>query len=120
MNRRSKLNTLLALTASLYLSFATPALAQNSTVIKLGWTTSDGAQDPYAAGARAFQSAVERETRGSVQVQLFPNRQLGDERQMLEGMRFVGIDLTADYVQIARARIDFAVRQGHQPSLMEV
>jgi tripartite ATP-independent transporter DctP family solute receptor len=92
MNRRSKLNTLLAVTASIYLGFATPALAQNTTVIKLGWTTSDGAQDPYAVGARAFQSAVERETRGSVQVQLFPNRQLGDERQMLEGMRFGTVD----------------------------
>jgi len=92
MNRRSKLNTLLAVTASIYLGFATPALAQNPTVIKLGWTTSDGAQDPYAVGARAFQSAVERETRGSVQVQLFPNRQLGDERQMLEGMRFGTVD----------------------------
>jgi tripartite ATP-independent transporter DctP family solute receptor len=92
MNRRSKLNTLLAVTASIYLGFATPALAQNPTVIKLGWTTSDGAQDPYAAGARAFQSAVELETRGSVQVQLFPNRQLGDERQMLEGMRFGTVD----------------------------
>ena len=39
---------------------------------------------------------------------------------MLEGMRFVGIDLTADYIDIARARIDFAARMGHQPSLMEV
>jgi TRAP-type mannitol/chloroaromatic compound transport system substrate-binding protein len=35
---------------------------------------------------------VERETLGSVQVQLFPNRQLGDERQMLEGMRFGTVD----------------------------
>ncbi len=92
MNRRSKLHTLLALTASLCLSVTGPALAQAPTVIKLGWTTSDGAQDPYASGARAFQSAVERETRGSVQVQLFPNRQLGDERQMLEGMRFGTVD----------------------------
>ena len=36
---------------------------------------------------------------------------------MMEGMRFVGIDLTAEYVAIARARIDFALRQGHQPGL---
>jgi TRAP-type transport system periplasmic protein len=68
-----------------------PAYAQK-TVIKLGWTTSDGAQDPYAVGARAFKSAVERETRGTVEVQLFPNRQLGDERPMLEGMRFGTVD----------------------------
>lgn len=37
---------------------------------------------------------------------------------MLEGMRFIGIDLSAEYVEIARARIDFALRQGHQPELI--
>lgn len=39
---------------------------------------------------------------------------------MLEGFRFVGIDLTPEYVEIARARIEFALRQGHQPSLLEL
>jgi site-specific DNA-methyltransferase (adenine-specific) len=38
---------------------------------------------------------------------------------MLEGFRFTGIDMTPEYVEIARARIDFALRQGHQPSLLE-
>lgn len=38
---------------------------------------------------------------------------------MLEGMRFVGIDLTPEYIDIARARIEFALRQGYQPSLLE-
>jgi site-specific DNA-methyltransferase (adenine-specific) len=38
---------------------------------------------------------------------------------MLEGLRFIGIDLTAEYVEIARARIDFAARQGWQPNLLE-
>lgn len=39
---------------------------------------------------------------------------------MLEGLRFTGIDLTPEYVEIARARIEFALRQGHQPSLLEL
>lgn len=39
---------------------------------------------------------------------------------MLEGLRFVGIDLTAEYVELARARIDFAARQGWQPNLLEL
>ena len=69
-----------------------PALAQGKATIKLGWTTAEGAQDPYAVGARAFKAAVERESKGSIEVQLFPNRQLGDERQMLEGMRFGTVD----------------------------
>lgn len=90
MKRRYTLTTL-AIAATLT-AFAPMAQAQNKTIIKLGWTTSDGAQDPYAVGARAFQSAVERETKGAVEVQFFPNRQLGDERQMLEGMRFGTVD----------------------------
>ncbi|MBU2090570.1 MAG: TRAP transporter substrate-binding protein, partial [Alphaproteobacteria bacterium] len=69
---------------------AAPAAAQ--TVIKLGWTTSDGAQDPYAIGARAFKEEVEKRAAGKIEVQLYPNRQLGDEKDMLEGMRFGTID----------------------------
>lgn len=90
MKRRYALATLV--TAAALSAFAPLAQAQTKTVIKLGWTSSDGAQDPYAVGARAFRSAVERETKGTVEVQLFPNRQLGDERQMLEGMRFGTVD----------------------------
>jgi tripartite ATP-independent transporter DctP family solute receptor len=94
MNRRSALHTVLTLAAAASLSLATTAQAQSPSpfVIKLGWTTSDGAQDPYAVGARAFKSAVERDSGGRIEVQLFPNRALGDERQMLEGMRFGTVD----------------------------
>lgn len=38
---------------------------------------------------------------------------------VLEGFNFIGIDLLPEYVAIARARIDHAQRQGHQPSLLE-
>lgn len=38
---------------------------------------------------------------------------------VLEGRRFLGIDLTPEYVAIARARIEYAQRQGYQPSLLE-
>jgi tripartite ATP-independent transporter DctP family solute receptor len=95
MNRRSTLHRTLALAAAAaFAAFgvAAGAQAQSPTVIKLGWTTSDGAQDPYAVGARAFKAAVERDSGGRVEVQLFPNRALGDERQMLEGMRFGTVD----------------------------
>lgn len=36
---------------------------------------------------------------------------------VLEGFRFIGIEREAEYIEIARARIDSARRQGHQPSL---
>jgi tripartite ATP-independent transporter DctP family solute receptor len=71
---------------------AGPALAQQKTVIKLGWITSDGAQDPYAIGARAFKEALEKNAGGQIEVQLYPNRQLGDEKVLVEGMRFGTVD----------------------------
>lgn len=70
----------------------TPAQAQKKTVIKIGWTTSDGASDPYAIGARAFKAAAEANSKGTLDVQLYPNRQLGDERPMIEGLRFGTVD----------------------------
>jgi len=73
-------------------AFGMPAVASAQTVIKLGWTTTDGATDPYAIGARAFKAAVEKDTNGTVQVQLYPNRQIGDEKQVLEGIRFGTVD----------------------------
>ena len=78
--------------AAALLFAAVPASAQQKTVIKLGWTTSDGAQDPYAIGARAFKQRVEAASGGRIEVQLFPNRQLGDEKPMIEGMRLGTVD----------------------------
>ncbi|NYT44343.1 TRAP transporter substrate-binding protein [Alcaligenaceae bacterium] len=68
-----------------------PALAE--TVLKLGWTTTDSPQDPYAIGAHLFKEEVERLTNKEVVVQLYPNRQLGDEKQMLEGLKFGTVDI---------------------------
>ena len=71
----------------------TKAQAQARTVLRLGWTTSDGAQDPYAIGARAFKEEAERRSNGRLDVQLFPNRALGDERPLLDGMRLGTVDM---------------------------
>lgn len=79
-----------ALAAGIALT-ALPAYAQ-TTVIKLGWITSDGATDPYAIGARAFKELAEANSDGRLEVQLFPNRQLGDEKPMLDGMRLGTVD----------------------------
>lgn len=89
----NRMTRMLAVTLMAGLAFsALPALAQQKTVIKLGWTTSDGAQDPYAVGARAFKQRLEPASGGRIEVQLFPNRQLGDEKPMLEGMRLGTVD----------------------------
>lgn len=58
------------------------------TTLKIGWTTSDGATDPYAITARQFAEALEKLAPGQLKVELYPNRALGDEKEMLEGLSF--------------------------------
>jgi len=74
------------------LAAALPALAQDKTIIKLGWSATDGPQDPYAVGARAFRDRVVAAAEGRIDVELYPNRQLGDEKPLVEGMRLGTVD----------------------------
>ncbi len=91
--KRSFVRALGASFAAALFGAAVPAYAQSKHVIKLGWVTPDSPQDPYATGARTFKQAVERQSNGRIEVQLFPNRQLGDEKPMLEGLRFGTVDV---------------------------
>lgn len=91
MKITSKLLTYCVLAAlPVVATFPSGALAQ--TTVKIGWTTADSASDPYAMGAHAFKDAIEKASSGSIKVDLYPNRQLGDEKQMLEGLRFGTVD----------------------------
>lgn len=61
--------------------------------LKLAWLTADSPTDPYAIAAHAFKDELEAALPGRVEVQLFPNRQLGDDKEILEGLQFGTIDL---------------------------
>jgi len=61
--------------------------------LKIGWTTADSKNDPYAITAHKFAEALEEVSPGTFKVQFFPNRQLGDEKQMLEGLSFGTMDM---------------------------
>ena len=87
-----KIRFFAALLAALTLGLAGGAGAQQKVTLKLGWVTPDNPQDPYAAGAIIFKQAVERQSGGRIEVQLFPNRQLGDEKPLMEGLRFGTVD----------------------------
>jgi tripartite ATP-independent transporter DctP family solute receptor len=71
-----------------------PALAQGkAATLRIGWTSTDSPQDPYGIGANLFKQKVEALAPGKIQVSLFPNRQIGDEKELLEGMRFGTVDM---------------------------
>lgn len=69
-----------------------PGSIMAQTVLKTGWTTTDSADDPYAIAAHAFADALKETAGDGITVQFYPNRQLGDEKQMLEGLRFGTVD----------------------------
>ncbi|SFE59912.1 tripartite ATP-independent transporter solute receptor, DctP family [Sulfitobacter brevis] len=61
--------------------------------LRVGWTTSDSAQDPYAIMAHNLQAELDQRLPGKFDVQMFPNNQLGDEKQMLEGLQYGTLDV---------------------------
>lgn len=61
--------------------------------LKLAWLTADSPSDPYAITAHAFKTEIEAALPGRVEVALFPNRQLGDDKEILEGLQFGTIDM---------------------------
>lgn len=86
-----RLIKILAVAGLVAASLTAPAMAQ--TELKIGWTTSDGETDPYAIAAREFVAALEQHAPGQFTGAYFPNRQLGDEREMLEGLGFGTLDV---------------------------
>jgi tripartite ATP-independent transporter DctP family solute receptor len=67
--------------------------AQPKPVLRIGWTSGDGANDPYAVGAREFRKALAAKVGDRIDVQLYPNRAIGDERPLLDGMRLGTVDM---------------------------
>lgn len=87
-----KIGVFAVLLGALTFGFADTASAQGKITIKLGFIGSDSPQQPAAIAALLFKQALERQSAGRVEVQLYPNGQLGDEKPMLEGLRFGTVD----------------------------
>ncbi|MEP1590846.1 TRAP transporter substrate-binding protein [Sulfitobacter sp.] len=79
------------LSAALLSTAGLPATAADT--LRVGWTTSDSAQDPYAIMAHNLKAELEERLPGKFDVQMFPNNQLGDEKQMLEGLQYGTLDV---------------------------
>ena len=67
--------------------------AAGPIVLKLGHCNAPGKTDPYHLTATYFAQALEEIAPGQFEVQIFPARQLGDEKEMIEGIGFGTIDM---------------------------
>jgi tripartite ATP-independent transporter DctP family solute receptor len=74
-------------------SLAAPPLlfAQEKTVLKMG--TLGSVEYFYYKGAKRMADEVAQKSSGRIDVQVFANQQLGNERDMIEGMQLGTIDL---------------------------
>jgi tripartite ATP-independent transporter DctP family solute receptor len=81
----------LALGAALAVLPAATASAADVT-IRFGWATTDKETDAYNFAAHHFADALEKAKPGHFEVKFFPNRQLGDEKDMLQGVQLGTVD----------------------------
>lgn len=70
--------------AVLFISVASASFAKDPIVLRIGMTTEIGGH--YHSGAVYFKEHVEKYTNGKVRVDIFPSSQLGNERDLVEGV----------------------------------
>ncbi len=80
-----------ALTLAAALAFG-PEAGAAEVKIRLGWATTDLETDAYNFAARAFGAALEEAKPGHFEVAYYPNRTLGDEKDMLQGIQLGTVD----------------------------
>ena len=51
-------------------------------------------ENPYGMGATHFADLVKERTNGAVEIQVFPSSQLGNQRDLVEGLTFGTVDMT--------------------------
>lgn len=81
------------LAALLGMTTATAAWAEPVT-LRLGHAVFEA--HPIHDSAVRFKEAVERISEGDVSVEIFPSRQLGDVKELMEGVQFGTVDMTVN------------------------
>jgi tripartite ATP-independent transporter DctP family solute receptor len=87
---RNVLKVLLSL--GVIAAFAPAAVAQEKIVLRMGHALAD--DHPESQAFFEFSKRVKEKTNGRVDVQVFNNAQLGNERDMLEGCQIGSVDMT--------------------------
>ena len=69
-----------------------PLVSAETIVLKAGHSANP--DEPYHIGLQAFADEVKARTDGRVEIQIFPNNQLGNEKEMIEGLLLGTVDIT--------------------------
>ncbi len=80
------------LSTALMLVMLTASLACAEVVLKLGHIAEP--ENPYGQGADHFAKLVKERTKGEVVIQVYPSSQLGNQRDLVEGLTFGTVDMT--------------------------
>jgi TRAP-type transport system periplasmic protein len=91
INNKLKITLFILFVFVLALSLVTITYA-SPRKIQWGWVTADAEIDPFAIASHKFAELVEEKTNGKIVVELFPNGQLGNERDMVEGLQLGTLD----------------------------
>ncbi len=81
-----KTHLLATIILAAFLAFSVTA-AGAATTLKLAHCVDPDPDGPYQATSLKFKELVEAGTNGRVNIKIFPQRQLGDDREILEGVR---------------------------------
>lgn len=74
-------------------SNTTPAAAAKAVkTIKIGYSTAEN--DPRNDGSVKFKEIVEKETDGAIKVDIYPAAQLGNDRDLIEGVKLGTVEVT--------------------------
>ena len=87
-----KLSLVLVISLVVILLLSSFVFAAPKYVLKLGHVA-DPAK-PYALAGEYFAELVKEKTNGEVEIQVFPSSQLGNQRDLIEGLVFGTLDLT--------------------------
>jgi tripartite ATP-independent transporter DctP family solute receptor len=73
-------------------TFISGAAVAETLILRAGHSAN--LSEPYQKGLERFAEVVAEETDGQVRVEIFPNNQLGDEKEMIEGLTLGTLDIT--------------------------
>lgn len=68
-----------------------PAVSEEKIVLKLGHVLNE--ESPFNKGAEEFARLINEKTEGKVEIKIYPNALLGNDRELTEGMQLGTVDM---------------------------